>query len=137
MKRQIRCGVFETNSSSTHSLVMCSKEDFEAWKRGEVLFQKWGSENFVSANKLSDYDKKKASEDYDENKSEFQKDWKDLSDGSKQKYYIQYAKERDIIDEDAETYEQYMNESDLETFIQRYTSKNGDEIVAFGKYGYC
>ena len=59
MKRQIRRGVFETNSSSTHSLTMCSEEEFEAWKRGEVLFQKWGSENFVSANKLSDYDKKK------------------------------------------------------------------------------
>lgn len=59
MKRQIRRGVFETNSSSTHSLTMCSEEEFEAWKRGEVLFQEWGSEYFVSVNKLSDYDKKK------------------------------------------------------------------------------
>ena len=137
MKRQIRRGVFETNSSSTHSLTMCSEEEFEAWKRGEVLFQEWGSENFVSANKLSDYDKKKASEDYDDNKDDFQKDWKDLSDEVKQKYYTKYAKEHDIIDEDAKTYEQYMNEGDLETFIQRYTSKNGDKIVAFGEYGYC
>lgn len=30
-----------------------------------------------------------------------------------------------------------MNEGDLETFVQRYTSKNGDKIVAFGEYGYC
>ena len=29
MKRQIRRGVYETNSSSTHSLTMCSEEDFE------------------------------------------------------------------------------------------------------------
>ena len=137
MKRQIRRGVFETNSSSTHSLTMCSEEEFEAWKRGEVLFQEWGSENFVSANKLSNYDKKKASEDYDENKDDFQKNWKDLSDEAKQKYYTKYAKEHDIIDEDAKTYEQYMNEGDLETFVQRYTSKNGDKIVAFGEYGYC
>ena len=36
-----------------------------------------------------------------------------------------------------QAYEQYMNEGDLETFIQRYTSKNGDKIVAFGEYGYC
>ena len=48
MKRQIRCGVFETNSSSTHSLTMCSEEEFEAWKRGEVLFQAYGKENFIS-----------------------------------------------------------------------------------------
>ena len=137
MKKQIRRGVFETNSSSTHSLTMCSEEEFEAWKRGEVLFQEWGSDNFVSATDLSDKDKKKAEEDYNENQTEFQKDWKDLSEEAKQKYYTKYAKENDIIDEDAKTYEQYMNEGELETFVQTYTSKNGDKIVAFGEYGYC
>lgn len=137
MKRQVRRGVFETNSSSTHSLTMCSEEEFEAWKRGEILFQEYGSEKFVSAKKLSNNDKKKAEEDYEENKDDFQKDWKDLSENAKQKYYTKYAKENDIIDEDVKTYEQYMNEGDLETFVQRYTSKNGDKIVAFGEYGYC
>lgn len=137
MKRQVRRGVFETNSSSTHSLTMCSEEEFEAWKRGEVLFQEYGSEKFFSANKLSNNDKKRAEEDYEENKDVFQKDWKDLSENAKQKYYTKYAKENDIIDEDAKTYEQYMNEGDLEPFVQRYTSKNGDKIVVFGGYGYC
>ena len=79
MKRQIRCGVFETNSSSTHSLTMCSEEEFEAWKRGEVLFQAYGKENFISVTKLSEHDKKMAQEDYEENKDDFQKDWNDLS----------------------------------------------------------
>ena len=37
MKRQIRRGVFETNSSSTHSLTMCLKSDYDRWNRGEVL----------------------------------------------------------------------------------------------------
>ncbi len=136
MKRQIRRGVFETNSSSTHSLTMCSEEEFEAWKRGEVLFTEWGTENFISANKLSDYDKQNAEKEYENTKDEFQKDWKDLSEDAKQKYYKKYAKENGIIDEDAKTYEQYMNDNDLETFIQRYTSKSGDKIVAFGEYGY-
>ena len=90
MKRQIRRGVYETNSSSTHSLTMCSEEEFEQWKNGELLFDEWGSESFVKANSLSDDDKK-----YEE--------W------------------------------QY---SELETFVDRYTSKSGDKIVAFGKYGY-
>ena len=54
MKRQIRRGVYETNSSSTHSLTMCSEEEFEQWKNGELLFDKWGSEPFVKANSLSD-----------------------------------------------------------------------------------
>lgn len=137
MKRQVRRGVFETNSSSTHSLTMCSEEEFEAWKRGEVLFQEYGNENFISATKLSEHDKKMAQEDYEENKDDFQKDWNDLSEDAKQKYYTKYAKENDIIDEDVKTYDQYMNDGDLETFVQRYTSKNGDKIVAFGEYGYC
>lgn len=136
MKRQIRRGVFETNSSSTHSLTMCSEEEFEAWKRGEVLFQPYGKKDFVSATELSESDKKKAEEDYEENKTEFQKDWNDLSDEAKQKYFTKFAKENDLIDEDAKTYEQYMNYGDLETFVQRYTSKSGDKIVAFGEYGY-
>ena len=36
--KQIRRNVFETNSSSTHSLTMCSKSQFEDWKAGKVLF---------------------------------------------------------------------------------------------------
>lgn len=32
---KIRRNTFETNSSSTHSLVILSKEDYEAWKRNE------------------------------------------------------------------------------------------------------
>ena len=137
MKRQVRCGVFETNSSSTHSLVICSEEEFEAWERGELLFQEYGSENFISVTSLSDHNKQMAEEDYEERKDEFQKDWKDLSKKAKQKYYAKYAKENDIIDEDAKIYEEYMHGGELETFVQRYTSKSGDKIVAFGKYGYC
>ncbi len=136
MKRQVRCGVFETNSSSTHSMTMCSEEEFEAWKRGEVLFQPYGEKDFVSATELSTNDKKKAEEDYEETKDDFQKDWNDLSEDAKQKYYTKYAKQNGLIDEDAKTYEQYMSYSDLEKFVQRYTSKSGDKIVAFGKYGY-
>lgn len=41
MKRQIRLGVFETNSSMTHSLSMCTKEQFEKWKNGEIWWDKW------------------------------------------------------------------------------------------------
>ena len=59
MKRQVRRGVFATTSSSTHSLTMCSEEEFVAWKRGEVLFQPYGKKDFVSATELSVNDKKK------------------------------------------------------------------------------
>lgn len=135
MKRQIRRGVFETNSSSTHSLTMCSEEEFEQWKNGELLFDEWGSESFVKANSLSDDDKKYAVKDYENHKDEFSKDWSDLSESAKEKYYTKYAKENNIVDEDAKTYEEWRH-SNLETFVDRYTSKSGDKIVAFGKYGY-
>lgn len=36
MLRQIRRGVFETNSSSVHSLTITSKEEFERFKKGEL-----------------------------------------------------------------------------------------------------
>ena len=41
MKRQIRRGVFETNSSSVHSLTMCMKSDFDKWEKGEFVFDRW------------------------------------------------------------------------------------------------
>lgn len=135
MKRQIRRGVFETNSSSTHSLTMCSEEEFEQWKKGKVLFDE-DDETFVKANDLSNKDKEYAAQDYEDNKDEYSKDWAELSETAKERYYTKYAKENDLIDKDAKTYDEYMRESDLETFVQRYTSKSGDKIVAFGEYGY-
>lgn len=42
MKRQIRIGTFETNSSSTHSLVMMSKEKFDKFKKGELFWYDGG-----------------------------------------------------------------------------------------------
>lgn len=35
MKRTIRFGMFETNSSSTHTLVVCTKEEYDAWRKGK------------------------------------------------------------------------------------------------------
>lgn len=41
MKRQVRRGVFETNSSSVHSITMCMESDFNKWERGELVWDKW------------------------------------------------------------------------------------------------
>ena len=37
MLRVIRRGVFETNSSSTHSLTLCKQEEYDKWESGELL----------------------------------------------------------------------------------------------------
>ena len=77
MKRQIRRNIFETNSSSTHSLTMCSEEEFEQWKNGKVLFDEDG-ETFVKASELSNKDKESAAQEYEDNKDEYSKDWSEL-----------------------------------------------------------
>lgn len=93
MLRVIRRGVFETNSSSTHSLTMVSKEDYDAWERGEMLLDRW-------SDKL-------------------------VKKGEKVKY-----------EDELQTHNEYFYDSELETFEQSFTTKSGEEIVAFGKYGY-
>ena len=35
---QIRRNLFETNSSSTHSITMCTKSDYEKWGKGELVY---------------------------------------------------------------------------------------------------
>ena len=91
MKRQIRRGVFETNSSSTHSLTMCSEEEFEQWKKGKVLFDE-NYETFVKVSELSNKDKEYAAQEYEDNKDEYSKDWSELSETAKERYYTKYEK---------------------------------------------
>ena len=38
MKKTIRLGTFETNSSSAHSLIVLTPEDYEKWRNGEILY---------------------------------------------------------------------------------------------------
>ena len=38
MKIQIRKNVFETNSSSTHSLTFASDDEYNGWKNGTYIF---------------------------------------------------------------------------------------------------
>lgn len=70
MKRQIRRGVYETNSSSSHSITMCSEEEFEKWKDGKLLFDSW-KEEFVDVVNLSNNQKEDARKEYESKKNEF------------------------------------------------------------------
>ena len=35
---QIRNNIFETNSSSVHSITICTEEDFQQWKKGNLIW---------------------------------------------------------------------------------------------------
>lgn len=38
---KIRNGVFETNSSTTHTLTIVSNDEYEKWRNGELLYDFW------------------------------------------------------------------------------------------------
>lgn len=44
MKRQVRTGVFETNSSSVHAITLCTEEDYKLWEDGKKIYSKWNDE---------------------------------------------------------------------------------------------
>jgi len=55
--KQVRLGVFETNSSSTHSLTMCSQEQYNDWKQGKLYFKRYGgTKEFYEASELTQAD---------------------------------------------------------------------------------
>lgn len=62
MKIQIRQSVFETNSSSVHSITMCDSENFKKWKNDEMKFCA-NSETFLSNDAANIENSKKFEED--------------------------------------------------------------------------
>lgn len=121
MKKQIRFGVFETNSSSTHSLTMMMKSDYERWE----------NENLYLFNGYTygwDFNKPVTNALYTREEAiEFVKNSRyydpvdEISD--------EYLKEFDFISWDDEGNEY------LESFYEEFTTPSGETIVAFGEYG--
>lgn len=42
--RQIRRGVFETNSSSIHSICICTREDYDKWINDELIYNSYSEQ---------------------------------------------------------------------------------------------
>ena len=137
MKKQIRRGVFETNSSSTHSLTMCSKEDYDKWVNGEFMFDTYKDELVEMDITITDSDKAEARNLYDRKKDRYWKEWSQLSEEEVNEWYDKYMYENKKIDTYRyKTYDDFFEDEYLETYEERYTTKSGEEIVAFGHYGY-
>ena len=52
----IRRNVFETNSSSTHSICICTEEDYKKWEDGEKMWDTW-SNTLVDVDKIPEEDR--------------------------------------------------------------------------------
>ena len=42
MRKQIRFGVFETNSSSTHAVAILTDDEYDQYRKGELLISRYG-----------------------------------------------------------------------------------------------
>ena len=122
MKRQIRRGVFETNSSSVHSITMCSGEDYEKWEKGEVLFWK-DKDKFGTREEI--IEEMKTMTWYDGSLRYPDVDWED-----EDSVYDIFS------DEGIRTCEDYFDNDYYETYEETYTTPNGEKVVAFGYYGH-
>lgn len=141
--RQIRMNVFETNSSSTHSIAICTEEDFKKWQNGELLFN-INNEKFVKNNyTITDKDRQDAKEQYERFKSKYAKDFDELSKELQEEYISGYVSDRRMYDDGDEycgallNYKEYKDHySDLEFDTTHYTSPSGDKLVITCAYGY-
>lgn len=148
----IRCGVFETNSSSTHSVTICSDEEYTKWEDGELY---WSYESFV--------------EMPEEYRNYTDADWYNLLD--EKEYFIKEGEQyfiytsldfwyrgKEYFDTKTDAYTAHKDwlidmylydfeelysvkvfndvKENYDHFCEKYTTPGGDEIVVFGYYGY-
>lgn len=114
--KQVRQGLFETNSSSTHSMTIVPKKEFEEWIDGKAVFDYWEDE-IISLEKLrkNNFDSRCK---YDSCEECLQENNHCCNDS---KY---------------KTYNGYYDDLYMESYERKYKTENGDEIVIFGYYGY-
>lgn len=140
---QIRQMTFETNSSSTHSIVICTKKQFEDWKMGKCFFNA-NTEKFVNpdADQIEEY-RKEAIEQYKIRKDSdpYSVSWDMLPSEYQEKYIDAHVKLR-LEQERASCYcmsydnYKYHYQDGCEYTEKYFTTEHGDEVVAFGKGGY-
>jgi hypothetical protein len=112
--RQIRIGTFETNSSSTHTLVIVNKDEYEKFKNGEMIWNREEGklQTIEDAKKSLIADRKRWDKSFEASEDEIE----------------------ELIEDETETYDEFG--SGYETFEQEFETQSGDKIIAFGYFGY-
>ena len=118
---KMRQGVFETNSSSTHSITMCNESDYEKWVNGELYLARWGykDKNFIA-------------------KKEYEQELKTFIDENSDKYDTQDREELEnefIGDYGFLSFEDWRDNFDYETEKTEFTTPSGDKVIALCYYG--
>lgn len=158
----IRHSIFETNSSSTHSLTMCMKDTYDKWVNGELFYfmednKFYNDEEHMimvkkavidsqieySGKRLEDeegnfigYDSKYTYKGITTSKKEDHYTQENL-DGITD-YMIQQAYEDNYISsyDVPMSYEEYENYiSDYESYYEAFETPDNEIVVGFGYYG--
>lgn len=118
----VRYGTFETNSSSTHSMVICTKDEWDKWAAGELFASRY-YDGFKTKEEVMEEYRKEYSNYFDEN-GNF------------------------IPDDVFETFEEFQHDyltewydmdgwvGDLESDETTYITPNGETLKIICRYGY-
>lgn len=134
MKKIIRKGTFETNSSSSHSLVFCTEEEYKKLKEEKLFFKDRWDDEFITEeeyNKLLEEALKNAVEEnnvsIDEAKQQIEEDY-----GGSVREYLKYEMDWDT-DEFPATLEEWIGEYEYDEY---HTEHKGEKIYALCAHGY-
>lgn len=117
MKQTIRNKTFETNSSSTHSLIICTDEQLIKLKNEELYINRYGEvDEFYPAEDVE--------KEFEAVKQDYLKEGYDEGDAFKDF----------LMDSDYCTLDNWY--TDLEGDSTTYTTKSGDKINILCKFGY-
>ena len=147
----IRHNIFETNSSSTHSITMCSEDEYTNWKKGLLWYCPETSEFYNEVERLNflklsvlrqrceyNYSVKPRTITYKtftlpENMklNEFLMPFLDDVSNNEAEEYAEDTSSFEI----PLTFDQYTDMLEYEDFESEYITKSGEKVIAFGYYG--
>lgn len=122
-----RKSVFETNSSSTHSISVFDTSDFDKFQKGELYYDP-DSDSLVSEEKA-----KKLTIDILKRYTYFEESELNLLSIEK---LFELDEVKDYRYDFPQNYDMFCEEEYLEIDTCNYKSKSGDKITIFCKYGY-
>ena len=118
-KVQVRPDLFETNSSSTHSMVMAMRSDFDKWEKGELFYCEsfpYGADKSLEKKDTSFYTK-------EEVEAILKSAGSDFNDSERRRWYFQ-------------TYDEWCDAEYLEIETDSFTTPKGETVDVVCKYGY-
>lgn len=121
MKVQIRQGVFETNSSSTHSLSMCLETEWRDFESGKIWMRSNG-DGFIDPETAKEENEKTLAE----RKAICKKHGWSFDEDDYD--YLMH-----------QSYQMYMDNLDrgsYEQFVERRILSDGTSVIGFGYFGY-